>query len=204
MDRKVPGSSSLPARARQTRGRSAPPRRRRWPWIVGACAILAVVIAGVALTRGGSGGPSLTAADVTTFDNVESGHQDGPLSYPQTPPVGGIHNATWQTCGAYRKPLANENAVHSLEHGAVWITYQPDLPTDAVERLAGLVRGRSHVLLSPYPDIPAPVVASAWGVQLKAESADDGRIEQFIAKYEEGPQTLEPGATCRGGNNLPK
>ncbi|HEU5100032.1 MAG TPA: DUF3105 domain-containing protein, partial [Roseiflexaceae bacterium] len=91
----------------------------------------------------------------------------------------------------------------SMEHGAVWITYQPDLPADAVEQLRGLVRGHSHVLLSPYPDLPAKVVASAWGVQMRANGADDPQLAKFIATYESGPQTPEPGAPCSGAKGVP-
>jgi hypothetical protein len=127
----------------------------------------------------------------------------GPVSYPQTPPAGGQHNPIWQNCGIYDQPVANEQAVHSLEHGAVWITYQPDLGEGDVNQLRELVRGRSHALLSPYPDLPTPVVASAWGVQLKLDGASDPRLPFFIEKYHNGPQTPEPGAPCSGGAGEP-
>jgi hypothetical protein len=139
---------------------------------------------------------------VVTF-SVPQGHQEGPLTYPQTPPAGGIHNPAWQNCGIYDQPVPNENAVHSLEHGAVWITYQPDLPAEAVAQLRDLVSGWNYTLLSPYPDLPAPVVASAWGVQLKADSAADPRLTEFISRYHQGPQTPEPGAPCTGGVGTP-
>ncbi|MCP5096317.1 MAG: DUF3105 domain-containing protein, partial [Chloroflexi bacterium] len=52
------------------------------------------------------------------------------------------------------------NAVHSMEHGAVWITYQPDLPADEIIELQDLVRGQPFLLLSPYPDLRGPVVVT--------------------------------------------
>jgi hypothetical protein len=140
---------------------------------------------------------------VQTFANLSRNHVDGPITYPQVPPVGGEHNPVWMNCGIYDKPVPNENAVHSLEHGAVWITYQPDLPQAAVEQLRGLVRGHSHVLLSPYDGLPATVVASAWGVQLRATGADDPELAKFVATYENGPQTPEPGAPCSGAKGVP-
>ncbi len=55
-------------------------------------------------------------------------HLEEPVTYTENPPVGGVHNPVWQNCGYYAAPIPNETAVHSLEHGAIWITYQPDLP----------------------------------------------------------------------------
>jgi hypothetical protein len=140
---------------------------------------------------------------VQTFSNVPAGHSDQPVAYPQTPPVGGVHNFTWQNCGIYDEPIPSENAVHSLEHGAVWITYDPNLPAADVEALRALVRGRSYTLLSPFPGLPGPVYASAWGVQLKADGASDPRLASFLTEYRQGPQTPEPGAACSGGAGTP-
>ncbi len=140
---------------------------------------------------------------VTTIPNLSQDHVDGPQTYPQTPPVGGPHNGEWLNCGIYDTPVPNENAVHSLEHGAVWLTYRPDLPAADVEALRALVRGRSHALLSPYPDLPSPVVASAWGLQLKVDSASDPRLARFVEQYEQGSQTPEPGASCRSTVGAP-
>ena len=50
--------------------------------------------------------------------------------------------------------------------------------------------------MSPYPEQASPIMLSAWGVQLAVDSADDPRVDQFLAKFRQGPQTPEPGATC--------
>ena len=149
--------------------------------------------------------PSLTGAiaSLQTFPDVEAGHAEGALTYAQTPPVGGVHNPAWQNCGIYAEPIGSENAVHSMEHGAVWITYRPDLAVAEVEKLRVLVRGRRYTLLSPFADGPAPIVASAWGSQVQVDSSDDFRLEQFLSQFEQGPQTPEPGASCSGAVGLP-
>ena len=49
-------------------------------------------------------------------------------------------------------------------------------------------------------DIPTPVVASAWGRQIQLDDADDERLDQFIRRFRLGPEALEPGASCAGGN----
>jgi hypothetical protein len=186
--------------APQQRGRTLAPRRRRWPWLLAALTAV-LVIGGVTLSQLNSVVGEIEG--VQSFPNLPQGHQDGTLTYDQTPPVGGVHNAVWQNCGVYEQPVANENAVHSLEHGAVWVTYRPDLPAEQVEQLQTLLRGRGYTLLSPYPDLPAPVVASAWGYQLQLQSANDERLEQFLGKYIQGAQTPEPGAACIGGTSAP-
>jgi hypothetical protein len=173
---------------------------QRWGW--GGAVLVVVLIVGVIVWVVRSQ-PSGAIAGVVTYSNLSREHVTGKVTYPQNPPVGGPHNPVWQNCGIYSTPLANENAVHSLEHGAVWITYQPQLGSQAVEQLRSLVRGQAYALLSPYPGLPAPVVASAWGVQLRVTSASDPRLAQFLGKYEQGPQTPEPGAPCSGGLGTP-
>ncbi|MDT0167353.1 DUF3105 domain-containing protein [Actinotalea sp. AC32] len=115
------------------------------------------------------------------------------------PPLGGDHDPVVQNCGFYSAPVRDENVVHSLEHGAVWLTYQEGLDATQVERLRELTEANLYVLASPYPDLAAPVVATAWGVQVALDSVDDERLEPFIARYQQGEQTPEPGAPCSGG-----
>jgi hypothetical protein len=148
---------------------------------------------------------------VQTWDKLSRNHVQTPVTYPMTPPVGGDHNPVWLTCmgNVYDKPVQNENAVHSLEHGVVWVTYDPArVDTAGVAALRALVTSRyagaeRYVILSPYPGLPAPVVASAWGVQLRATSPSDTRVRDFIDYFRTGPQTPESGARCTGGVGLP-
>jgi hypothetical protein len=109
----------------------------------------------------------------------------------------------WQNCGVYDTPIENGHAVHSLEHGAVWLAYRPDLPADQVAVVAAFAVNQSHVLVSPYPGLTEAVVATAWGVQLRLDSVTDPRLAEFVQKYQEGPQTPELGVTCSGGFGNP-
>jgi hypothetical protein len=145
-------------------------------------------------------------------ENIDVGpagyHVVGNVDYEQdlgTPPAGGPHNDVWQNCGFYDEPVRDENAVHSLEHGAVWITYQLELPQDEIEVLRELAEGNGYVLVSPYPDQNSPVVATAWGKQLALDSAEDPDLERFIEAYSHRPQC--PGSehdTCTGGTGQPQ
>ncbi len=136
---------------------------------------------------------------VQTFAVTRRSHVSGDVDYPQTPPVGGDHAPAWQNCGFYEAPIAATSGVHSLEHGAVWITFSSDLPQDQKDQIRQLVEGQTCMLASPHPDLQAPVVASAWGKQLTLESAEGPDLEQFVRAFRQGPQTQEPGATCTGG-----
>jgi hypothetical protein len=135
---------------------------------------------------------------VKSFENLSLQHNNGTIDYEQIPPVGGEHNPLWQNAGFYEQQVLEEQAVHTLEHGAVWITYRADLPEDQKEELRRIVESQDCLLASPYPSLPSPVVASAWGKQLRLNSVDDPRLQEFIRAYRKGPQTPEPGAPCTG------
>ena len=160
-------------------------------------------------TSGGIVGPTVPNPDaipgVQTYTGLSRDHTTEPQNYPQSPPVGGDHNPVWQNCGVYDQPIKNENAVHSLEHGAVWLAYNPDLPADQVVIVAAFATNQTHVLVSPYPGLAEgeAVVATAWGVQLRLDAVTDPRLAEFVAKYQEGPQTPELGVPCSGGTGDP-
>ncbi|BDP40297.1 hypothetical protein DAETH_02660 [Deinococcus aetherius] len=149
------------------------------------------------LTLAACGGGGIEG--LKTFEYQGGDHRAGSLVYAENPPAGGPHNPIWQNCGVYDQPLYNEYAVHSLEHGAVWITYRPDLGAEGIAALKTLVDGRPYTLLSPYEGLPAPVVASAWNAQVQVQSPTDGRLKAFLDKYEQGPTAPERGAACSGG-----
>ncbi|ANW20472.1 DUF3105 domain-containing protein [Streptomyces clavuligerus] len=141
---------------------------------------------------------------IKTWDEKKLGnnHVDPkPVTYEQTPPVGGDHHTRWLNCdrSVYKEPVPNENAVHSLEHGAVWVTYNDKAPKGDVEKLEKKVKETSYSMISPIKEQQGAIMLSAWGKQLTVDSADDERVELFFKKYVQGPQTQEPGAACAGG-----
>jgi hypothetical protein len=140
---------------------------------------------------------------VQSFDVLEREHVQGAVTYAQVPPVGGNHAPIWQNCGFYVEPVADELAVHSMEHGAVWITYRPDLPQAQRDILRALTLRQPQVLVSPREDLPTAVVASAWGRQLQMESADDARLEQFVRAFRNSSLAPEPAGPCSGGRGTP-
>ena len=141
---------------------------------------------------------------VVEYRGLSHSHEP-PYSYAQTPPVGGAHSPVWLTCAVYTEPVPDVNAVHSMEHGAVWITYRPTLSQadlDALHRFQGL--NPNYVLMSPYPGLPSAVVASAWGLQLRVDRVDDPRIGEFVKAYAGGNQGGEAAVGCARGGVTPE
>jgi hypothetical protein len=175
---------------------------------VGVIAIGIVAYGGWAVYKGSepwneqvAGMTGLTNFREERPDLMEAGkHQVGPIKYDINPPVAGPHNGAWQRCmgNVYDAPIASEHAVHSMEHGAVWVTYRPDLPKDQVDALKAKVEGQEYMLMSPFEGLDVPVSLQAWGYQLKVDSATDGRVDEFI-KAMRVNASIEPGATCQGG-----
>ncbi|MBR8740519.1 DUF3105 domain-containing protein [Nocardiopsis sp. MG754419] len=133
---------------------------------------------------------------IDEYNHVATGER---VDYEQSPPVGGQHWSSWQNCGVYPEPVMPEFGVHSLEHGAVWITYDPELPQDEVDALEGFYNPGDYLLITPYEgDMDAPIVASSWGRQITAESADDENLARYVQMYERGTDVPEPGAACSG------
>jgi hypothetical protein len=95
---------------------------------------------------------------------------EGPIEYERHPPTNGDHAPIWQNCGFYEEPIEDRHAVHSLDHGVVWITYRPDLPEQQLEALRPY-GDENYVIVSPYPGQDTPVIATSWRVQLELNGA---------------------------------
>lgn len=195
--------SAREQRLAEARKQAQSAERRRSLILAGAAALVIVFIAGAVgwaiLSERDDRQAQGDLSGVKTYEYTGGNHVEGKVDYKESPPVGGEHNAIWLNCGTYDVPVPNEHAVHSLEHGAVWITYDPELPEADVKKLDEALPD-TYTLLSPYEgDMDSKIVLSAWGHQLSVDSADDPRIKGFIKEYRQGPQTPEPGAACTGG-----
>ena len=149
--------------------------------------------------------PSTRIEGIVIEPPATSAHVRGTerVRYEQSPPFGGSHDAVWADCSGtvYDTAVRNENMVHSLEHGTVWIAYHPDrISGEALESLVNRVEGRPYTMLSPYPGLESPISLLSWGHQLMVEEADDPRIDQFIRALRANSNTHpEPGASCTAG-----
>jgi len=200
------GSSGRGGRTRPAANVVAP--QRPWGLIAAALAVVvfaAAVISYAVIQVNKSNENEVESIDeidgVQTFDYAAGqDHVTTEVDYTESPPVGGPHDGNWADCTGtvYDVDIRHENAVHGLEHGAVWITYNPDeVSDDDIARLADLVEGDNGRMLSPYAGLDSPISLQSWNHQLKVDSADDVRIEQFAdfltLRTGEFP---EPGASC--------
>lgn len=164
----------------------------------------------VALVGSSCGGADDEVLEGALSEVVEVGvagaeHVLGDVDYPTAPPAGGPHFGAWQNCGFYSVPLLDEVAVHSLEHGAVWVTFAPDIDPAEVGAIVARSAGESHLLASPHIAVDSGVVLSAWGRQLQVASWSDPAVEEFLGRYlgRRSPTAPEAGASCEGAIGAP-
>ncbi|MET3769271.1 hypothetical protein ABIB15_001962 [Marisediminicola sp. UYEF4] len=171
---------------------------------VATASVLALVVNAVVT----SGTPPRDPEDIEisglqSYEDVVAGHVEGPVDYAQSPPAGGEHAGAWLNCGVYTEQVPSENAVHSLEHGAVWVTYDPDeVSGDELAALQDSVPTTFSVL-SPMADLQAPVVISGWANQVELDGVDDPRLQDFVDKFWQGGEAPEAGASCSGAIDGP-
>ncbi len=127
----------------------------------------------------------------------------GPIDYDREPPTNGDHDPLWQNCGFYEKLIKDRHAVHSMDHGVVWITYRPDLPPGQVEALRPYGE-ENYVIVSPYPGQDAPVIVTSWRVQLELEGPRDPRLRQFVDQFRISELSPLSGNRCALGVGNPK
>jgi hypothetical protein len=208
---RTPASSK--GRPSGNRGRTRPPtqvvaHQRPWGLIIAA---LVVVVFAVAVIGYAVSAVNKANADKITSASQISGlktytyaagqsHVTTDVTYKQSPPVGGPHDPNWADCTGtvYSVDIRHENAVHSMEHGAVWITYNPDTVSKAdVATLGALVKGVTHRLMSPYKGLDTAISLQSWDHQLKVSSVKDKRIKQFADFFTQNDSYYpEVGASC--------
>jgi len=123
---------------------------------------------------------------------IEESH---PL-YNSNPPTSGWHYQNPADWGIYQKELPDEQLIHDLEHGGIWISYRPDIPSDQkmiIEYIAAQYSAK--VIVTPRPENDSDVAVAAWQRLLKLEvpltEEKRGLITQFIDQYKnKGPEFI--------------
>jgi hypothetical protein len=147
--------------------------------------------------------PENPPGGIEVFPSTTNRTVEGPIHYDRKPPTNGNHAPLWQNCGFYRAPLQDRHAVHSMDHGVVWITYRPHLPQQQLETLRSY-GNENYVIVSPYPGQHAPVIATSWRVQLELDSANDPRLERFVNQFKISELAPLSGNRCVLGVGKPQ
>ena len=140
---------------------------------------------------------------VVSFPATTNKTVEGEIEYAQSPPTNGDHAPLWQNCGFYSEPINDANAVHSMDHGVVWITYSPDLSPDQINALRPY-GAEEYVIVSPYPGQDVPVIATAWRNQIELDGANDPRLRQFVDGFRNSEIAPLSGNRCVGGVGEPE
>jgi hypothetical protein len=167
-------------------------------WFAGFGAVaglIVVVLTGTDSTVGGRPDPPV-GTETVAVDDAE--HVAGEVEYSDAAPAGGAHDSTPLACGFYDFVVPGENVVHSLEHGVVWVTYEPGVSDEELGILRDL-GGSRETIVSLLPDQGSAIIGTAWGARIRLESATDPRLEQFADAFRDAPTSPEPFASCTGG-----
>lgn len=171
-----------------------------------AVALIALVAGGYLLVFGGNGGqqsgsearPLPDRGDQSVISAVQEHESRGnahvaagtEIEYQRIPPTSGTHYPTTVEAGLYDQTPPLGALVHSLEHGAVVIYYDPggiDQATeDSLEAFASTHTGTwLSVIVVPMPEEGpnAPVVLTAWRHSLRIDDYEPETVRAFLAEY---------------------
>jgi len=112
------------------------------------------------------------------------------VDYARTPPLSGPHYDGTVEAGFYDETQPLGDVVHTLEHGAVVVYYDPGTLTPEAERSltewTAAHDGRwSSVVVMPHPesDPDSAYVLTAWRTELRMDSYDVEVVRAFLAEY---------------------
>ena len=114
-------------------------------------------------------------------NHIKVGEEHAP--YTTNPPSSGPHYDTPEPWGIKSAPITDEYAVHSLEHGTVWITYLPDkISRDELKQLESIANKYRRIILSPRPANDSLVAVVSWGRIQKFNQFDADKINLFAER----------------------
>jgi len=176
------------------------PWPKRLAWIAGV-GLVVTLVAVVFLSQ-----PEIRGVPEGTETIQVTGNQHvaGTIYAANEIPAGGNMDSAWQNCGFYGNQVRAESVVHSMEHGAVWVAFDPELSADEIDSLRRFASRSEKVVVSPVPGISSPVIVSAWGFQLDISDLDDSRLDQFVNEFSGSSDAPEPGGRCSGAVGQPQ
>lgn len=160
-------------------------------WLLGLAVIAAVIYGLVFWSKKLSQNkPGEAALEMASRDHIPPGSPRP--DYNSNPPTSGNHYAQPADWGIYTEPLADEQLVHNMEHGGIWISYRDAGDTELIGQLKSIADDYSlKVIMTPRPQNDSAVAVAAWGRLLKLENFDEGQIRGFIGAFiNRGPEQV--------------
>jgi len=167
--------------------------------------ILALVIIGygisfLAQTTAPEGEDFSIAYDIQGQNHIAEGATHP--SYNSNPPSSGWHYASTVRGRFYEEALPDEQVIHNLEHGDIWIAYHPDISDEAKDILESFAG--QYVVVSPRATNDGDISLVAWGrvdtFDIENGIVDEERIRNFIKRHDNrGPEKVRGVQTGHGG-----
>ncbi|MEX2090868.1 MAG: DUF3105 domain-containing protein [Candidatus Paceibacterota bacterium] len=112
--------------------------------------------------------------------------------YNSNPPTGGWHYGSPAQTGIYDKELPDEQLIHNLEHGHIWIAYRSDLDQETINKLAEIAKSySSKIIMVPRAKNNVPIALMAWEYLLKLDTFDESQVTGFIKAHRgRGPEDI--------------
>lgn len=141
--------------------------------------------------------PQTERPGIEQADKGQKHVADGSVKYDgPEPPTSGDHSSPlpWQ---AYDQPVPDMNIIHNLEHGGIYISYQPGLPPEQVARIKALFTkpyGKpdfqpTKALIAPRAANDAPIIMSSWRRSMKLQTFDEQKmIEYYLRNVGKAPE----------------
>jgi len=131
------------------------------------------------------------AFEIQGQQHIPQGSTDHP-AYNSNPPTSGWHWPQPANWGAYDTTLPDEQLIHNLEHGGIWISYKPGLDENTVNQLKDFARRYRKIIVEPRPANDANIALAAWGRLQKLDNYSEAEILKFIeAHYDMGPEKVD-------------
>jgi len=121
-------------------------------------------------------------------DHVPAGTD---VEYKTNPPTSGSHLAEAEKWGIFSNEIDDMAAVHSMEHGGIWISYK-DITQEEISSLEEVSKQNSQsTVVSPRSGNDGKIVIASWGKMVKLETAEKALIQKYIDTYKnQAPEKL--------------
>ncbi|WP_276273666.1 DUF3105 domain-containing protein [Haloarcula litorea] len=177
------------------------------PVVIGVVVALGLGLTAFVVLGGGGDGPSVDgiegaplneSGDADRLSAVERFPSQGTdhvaagteIDYARVPPLSGTHYGGTVDAGFYETTPALGDLVHTLEHGAVVVYYDPAATTDAAnESLREFAAANTgtwrSVVVAPNPnaDPAADYVLTAWRHRLYMDGYDARTVHAFLSEF---------------------